>query len=459
MKSRFKPVLAVALALQLCTAFAAVTPDEAKQLGGPLTAFGAIKAASADGKIPEYTGGLSKPPAGFDPKSGEWPDPFKNEKPLLSITPANMAQHADKLTNGVQALLKQYPSFRIDVYPTHRTMQYPDWVLKNTFKNATTAKLAGKVQGDGVEGAYGGVPFPIPKNGHEVMWNNSLSFQRTEIAVKNPGQYLVDTSGGRSELPIVPYYSYSPYYDPDLAGEKSQGAAHTKIWSEVTAPPTMAGTAFVINYPYNYSESDQQVWVYTPGQRRVRMAPEYRYDTPYAQNGGVLFWDELALFRGRMDRFDFKLVGKKELYIPYNSYRTPSAPVDTAFGPKHINPDTIRFEQHRVWVVEATLKPGSRHAYSKRMFYIDEDSWALIEADGYDQDGKLWRVGLASTFNFYDGGGGHFSAAVSFYDLQKGNYFAYMNPTSTGAPKVFVYDKLVKANLFTPAGLAGTGVR
>lgn len=459
MNSTFKLAVAGAVALQIWAAYGAVTTEEAKQLNGPLTAFGATKAASADGKIPEYTGGLSTPPAGFDPKSGEWPDPFKSEKPVLSITAANMAQHADKLTGGVQALLKQYPTYHIDVYPTHRTMQYPEWVLKNTLKNATTAKLTGKVEGDGVEGATGGIPFPIPKNGYEVMWNNALSFQRTEVSITNPGQYLVDTSGGRTELPTVPYYSYSAYYDPDLSGEKSKGDAYTKIWSEVTAPPTMAGTAFLIKYPYNYSEADQQVWVYTPGQRRVRMAPEYRYDTPDAQDGGVLFWDELSLFSGRMDRFDFKLIGKKELYIPYNSYRTSTAAVDTTFGPKHINPDAVRFELHRVWVVEATLKAGARHAYSKRVLYVDEDSWALVEADGYDQDGKLWRVGLANTFNFYDGGGGHFSAVDTFYDLLKGNYFSYMSPTSSGVPKVFVYDKLVKANLFTPAGLAGTGVR
>ncbi|RJF92350.1 DUF1329 domain-containing protein [Noviherbaspirillum saxi] len=458
MKKLITLSLTGALLLHFGPATSAVSNEEAKQLGEALTSFGAIKAGNADGSIPPYTGGLTKPPVGFDPKSGVWPDPFSNEKPIVKITAANMAQYADKLTPGTQALLKRFPTYRIDVYKSHRTMHYPDWVLQNTAKNATTAKLTGKVDGDGVEGAFGGIPFPIPKSGTEVMWNNLLSYQRTQIDVYNPGQYLVDAAGNRSQLPTTPSKTYYPHYDRALA-DKGSGEMYSKLWAQVAAPPTMAGTAFLVNYPINYASSDQQSWVYTPGQRRVRMAPEYRYDTPYAQNGGVLFWDELQLFRGRMDRFDFKLVGRKELYIPYNNYKYPTMPAEAIYGTKHIEGDAVRWELHRVWVVEASLKDGARHAYSKRVFYFDEDTWALVEADGFDQEGKLWRVGLAYTFNYYDGIGGGMFAQSCTYDLQKGSYFSYLSPTANGAPKIFVHDKLDTPALFTPSGLAGTGVR
>jgi hypothetical protein len=458
MKTLIHLSVASIVALYGATSVAAVSADEAKKLGTTLTAFGAQKAASADGAIPEYTGGLAQAPADFVPGSGKWPDPFKSEKPTVSVSAANMQQYAEQLTPGVQALLKRFADYRVDVYPTHRTVQYPQWVLDNTLKNATSAKLVGKIQGDGVEGAFGGVPFPMPKSGYEVMWNALLSYQRTQYELKNTSAYLVDTAGARTALPILDLVEFRPYYDRTQAGKDFSGS-YDRLWVVTKSPPTTAGTAALVDYPINYSQGDQSSWAYMPAQRRTRMAPDYKYDTPAAGYGGVTFWDEAVLFRGRMDRFDFKLLGQKEMIIPYNNYRFSQLPADDVFGPQHIKPDAVRWERHRVWVVEATLKPDVRHAYSKRVYYVDEDGWTIAEADGYGQDGKLWRVGLGLSFPYYDGGGGVFATSVNFYDLQKGNYFATNSSGPQGTPLVRVSDKLDRPTLFTPAGMAGTGLR
>jgi hypothetical protein len=127
MKSQLK-LLAAALALAFAaSAQAAVTAEEAKALGTTLTPIGAEKGANKDGTIPAYTGGLTTPPAGFKSGDGIRPNPFANEKPRLQIDAKNMAQHADKLTEGTKAMLQKYPTFRVDVYPTHRTVgeQWP----------------------------------------------------------------------------------------------------------------------------------------------------------------------------------------------------------------------------------------------------------------------------------------------------------------------------------------------
>lgn len=457
MRNTLYLAIAAAVAFHAGSSFGADSAEETQKLGSTLTPFGAKVAGSTDGAIPEYTGGLTEPPAGFDPKSGHWPDPFANENSVVKITAQNASQYSEFLTPGAKALLSRYPTYRVDVYPTHRTMHYPKWVLDNSVKNATTAKLTGKTEGDGVEDASGGIPFPIPKNGYEVMWNNYLAFQRTQFSLQNVGSYLVDTSGARTTLPVYNQEDYHPYYDRDLKS-LPKGSFELIAVSE-TAPPTVAGTAILSDNPINYSERDAQTWLYMPGQRRIRMAPEYKYDTPAAQYGGVMFWDELQLYHGQMDRFDFKLVGKKELIIPYNNYRYYLTPENSLYGPKHLNPDDIRWEKHRVWVVEATLKADARHAYSKRVFYFDEDSWALVEADGYDQDGKLWRIGLNYSFNYYDGNGGVFLSMVNFYDLQKGNYFSGVNALGGVPPMIKVSDQHTKAEMFTPAGLSGSGIR
>ena len=153
---------------------AAVSADEAKALGTTLTAIGAEKAANKDGTIPAYTGGTTTAPAGYKAGDGIRPDPFAGEKPRLVIDAKNMAQHADKLTEGTKALLQKYPTFRVDVYPTHRSVAFPKFVADNTLKNATRAKTIN--DGRSMEGAHAGFPFPIPKTGYEAMWNHLVRF-------------------------------------------------------------------------------------------------------------------------------------------------------------------------------------------------------------------------------------------------------------------------------------------
>src|SRR5262245_54661300 len=154
---------------------AAITAEEAKALGTTLTPVGAEKAANKDGTIPAYTGGVTKAPDAFKAGDGVRPDPFAGEKPRLVIDAKNMAEHADKLTDGTKALLQKYPnSFRVDVYPTHRSVAFPKFVTDNTVKGSQTAKTTN--DGRSIEGAHAGFPFPIPKNGYEAMWNHLVRF-------------------------------------------------------------------------------------------------------------------------------------------------------------------------------------------------------------------------------------------------------------------------------------------
>ena len=60
-----KTLFAAILAVMSASAVAAVSPDEAAQLGKTLTPTGAEKAGNKDGTIPEWTGGLTTPPAGL----------------------------------------------------------------------------------------------------------------------------------------------------------------------------------------------------------------------------------------------------------------------------------------------------------------------------------------------------------------------------------------------------------
>ncbi len=458
-------LLAGAFALFAQSALAGATAEEAKELGNTLTEFGAVKAANADGSIPAYTGGIEKVP-GYDPQtSAQYVDPFASEKPLYSIDAKNMAQYDSVLTEGTKALMKKFSDYRIDVYPSHRSFRYVPWVLQNTVKNATTAKLAGQVEGDAIEGAdannlpYPGIPFPIPKNGYEVMWNNALRF--SAVVSHNVGSgWLIDSSGGITDLPSVDEYFIHPWYD-------TSGKLRDKVFNSVfglsstmTSPPSSAGGHFLNYYGPNAAEDGQRVWFYTPGQRRVRRAPEFAYDVPLAAYGGVIFWDEIYGFVGRMDRFDFKLVGRKEMLVPYNVFGVTNTFMAKDFiGPKFVNPAALRWEKHRVWVVDSVRKPEARHAYSRRTFYVDEDCWCITTSEAYDNAGAIWRVHQINNFPSYDTGGINVDAWTT-YDLIKGSYFTVNTGHREPGNSIHHYNSVEGLAIkLTPQSVASGGVR
>jgi hypothetical protein len=169
------------------------------------------------------------------------------------------------------------------------------------------------------------------------------------------------------------------------------------------APSRISGQMTMLTDYLDMDAKPRRAFNYSPGQRRVKLAPEFAYDTPVSQLGGVTLFDELFLFSGKMDRFDFKLVGRKEMLIPYNSYKFYSeCKGKEHFVGTHLNPSCERWELHRVWVVESTLKAGQRHAYAKRTYYIDEDGTGAGMFDAFDKNGDLYRGMFQTTIQLYD---------------------------------------------------------
>ena len=431
------------------TVLGAVSADEAKKLGTTLTAVGAEKSGNADGSIPPYTGGLTTPPANFKTGSGIRPDPFANEKPLFSVSAKNMSQYTNKLTEGVKALMKKYPTYRIDVFKTHRTVSMPQYVLDNTLQNATHAQTSNN--GLAVKNAKGGVPFPIPKDGYEAMWNHLLRYsgESTTHKYKN---FNIDASG-RSvmscEATLVENY---PYYN--RKGKSSD--FYYMLKNSYIGPARRSGEIVMVKFPINMAEQSTSAWQYLPGQRRVKMAPELLFDTPNTANNGMTTYDDNFMFNGSMERYNFKLIEKREMLVPYNAYKmTYQVKSDELFHPKHANPDHVRWELHRVWVVEGTLKQGQRHIYSKRVYYIDEDSWAALASDEYDMRGNLYRVQLASLSQSYDAQAVLSSPSIS-YDLIAGSYSYTGFFGDNGSVK---YTPNLPDSFWNPEGMAGSGVR
>ena len=425
---------ATMLAVLAAPGFAAVSAEEARQLGATLTEFGAIKAGNADGSIPAYTGGLTTAPAGFKPDSGFWVDPYKDDKALFRIDSKNMAQYADKLSDGQKYLLKTYPDYYLDIYPSHRTVAYPDKVLKATVRNATGCKTL--KEGVAVDTACrGGLPFPIPKSGIEMMWNQILHYQgETPLTTSASRSWVIDTAG-RPTLTAEQSTMTDPvWYETDLTDRDANMA--WRVYSVTKLPTRLAGGVTGITDFVDPFATPRKSWSYTPGQRRIRQAPEFAYDTPVASQGGLTLFDELFVVSGKLDRFDYKLVGKKEMYIPYNEYKASfeCPTIEMALKPKFANPACHRWELHRVYVIEATLKAGQRHAYSKRNYYLDEDLSAAGLYDAYDQNGALYRSIFNGMVQLYDKKL-PWAVRTVIYDFNK-NQYGYFNDVMVGGHRI-----------------------
>jgi hypothetical protein len=434
-------VMAVALAMP-------VLAQSADDLGKTLTPMGAIKAGNADGSIPEWTGGITKPPASWTPGTIET-DPYADDKVKFTITAANMAQYEDKLPDGLKALLKQYPSYKMNVYPTRRSASYPKRIYDETIANAKRAKLVDG--GNGVEGAKEGVPFPIPKEGVEAVWNHLLRY-RGEGTERTVGQVNPQTDGSYT---LITLHEQVKYLYSAPGGTTSNNSLY--FLQEVTSPARLAGEILLVHETINQVKEPRSAWTYNPGQRRVRRAPNVAYDNPGTASDGLRTTDNFDIFSGAPDRYDWKLVGRKEMYVPYNSYKLHSKDVkyDDIVKPNHINQDLARYELHRVWVVEATLKAGTSHIYAKRRFYIDEDSWQIVVADHLDARGQMWRVAESHGINYYSVPT-YWSTLDALYDLQSGRYTA-IGLDNQEAP--YKFDAKFSDADFSPDSLRRAGVR
>lgn len=407
----------IAFAFGSASAVAAVGADQAARLGKDLTPVGAEKAGNKDGTIPAWEGGITTPPAGY--KIGEHHrDPFASDAIKFTITPANYKEHADKLSPGQQAMFEKYDTFKMHIYPTRRSASFPQRTYDFTIKNATTGTLV--ANGDGVENVAEGIPFPIPQNGQEVIWNHKMKFKG--IAAKRWANQAAPTASGQYNLVRIREEVLGLYYKP---GNTIADINNILIYfyQVVESPARLAGQVLLVHETLNQAKQPRQAWIYNPGQRRVRRAPNVAYDNPGTASDGLRTNDMTDMFNGALDRYDWKLVGKKEVYVPYNSYKVHSDTVEykDLIKPGHLNPDLLRYELHRVWVVEATLKQGMRHINSRRTFYVDEDSWQILVMDHYDGRGQMWRYSEAPSINYYEVPT-FWSTLETHHDLQSGRY-------------------------------------
>lgn len=420
--------------------------DNAARLNADLTPMGAERAGNASGTIPAWTQKPLTSPEQYH-VGDHHPDPFAGEGTLYTVDLANAGQHATVLTDAHRAMLQRYPDYRMRVFPTHRTAHYPERIYNAVQQNALHARLA--KNGEGVTNAGGASPFPVPRDAKEVMWNHKLRY-RGEAVETFAGAAVVDAQG-RYDLTMLDVTLKFVYSDPDRELNSRDNTAFMLLGA-TTAPAKLAGNKLLVHEFIDALQEPRKSWLFLSGQRRVRRAPDIGYDAPVQMSDSLAVVDNTDMFSGAMDRFDWKLLGKEEKLIPYNSYQLHSdeRQYDDILKPRHLNPDFVRYELHRVWVVEATVKKGTRHRYSKRIFYLDEDSWQIAVVEQYDGRGNLVSVAEGHPINYYEKPVFWYTLEV-IYNLENQNYYA---SGLDNQEKMYDFSADPEQSYFSPSSLA-----
>jgi hypothetical protein len=455
---------AVALAPGFALAQAATagvsTIDAPPLASAELTPIGAQRGGNADGSIPPWNGGIKQVPPGFS-EGERHIDPYADDPVLFTINADNVEQYADKLSEGQRALLERFPeTMYFNIYPTRRSASYPEYVYEGIQVNAKNASLLKEGFG-GVVNSVITSPFPVPREGVEVVWNHNMRWRGVRTS-RIGGQAAV-TRNGNYRVIILQEEFASPYGRPKVSSfSKTHPNTDLGFMQKILAPGSEAGFGQLVLDTHNYVAAQRQSWVYNPNLRRVLRSPLTGFDSPAPQSDGLRLQDESDMFNGSPALFNWKLLGKRELYIPYNSYRLEAEGLEyeDILHKKHANPALLRYELHRVWVVEGTVRstthnrrnpdPAKRgHAYSRRVFYIDEDTWQIAVADSYDKDGKLWRTAEGHMMNYYQVPLPWYNMEL-FYDFKAERYLAKGLDNKFGVTQ---FSDLISPNDFSPLSL------
>lgn len=442
----FAILLAATCALQ---AHAKVDSAQAARLSQDLTPLGGERAGNADGTIPAWDGGLAQPPANYQPGMHH-PDPYSSDAMLYQVNSQNLAQYQTLLPAGLQALLEKNPAYFLQVFPTHRSAAAPQRIYDATRFNAQAAELISG--GNGVDGVAAGIPFPLPKTGQEAIWNHIMRYRGDQISfVTNQAAVLSNGAYNLLKLERDIYFLYG------REGVSPQDLDNTLFYYKykVVAPAKLAGSALVVQETLDQVLAIRKAWRFNRGERRVRRLPMLAYDTLQPDSNGMATADVVDAYNGAPDRYEWTLVGKQEMLVPYNSYAVhqKGIPYDNILLSNTVNPELLRYERHRVWIVEADLRKGFSHPYTKRRFYIDEDSWQILAVDLYDKTGELSGVQESHPISYYDvpmfG-----STLETIYDFKGERYF--VDGMDNNEPMYNFNAKLTPRD-FTPQALRREG--
>jgi hypothetical protein len=337
------------------------------------------------------------------------------------------------------------------VYETGADCQIPPEIKAISQTNGSMVN-----DNEGIEVAnMGQLPFPNPTEAQHLIWNTRLNSSNTSAMFRVATSTNVQADGsiiiGQQETNIV--YPRNP----NTVSQYADKNIYAMFMQKNLGPPRSAGTTTLVHDFIDSYVQPRKAWQYNPATRRVRRAPDITYDTVLLAGGGVVVVDQYGGFNGAQDKYDWSYEGTRKMIVPAGNEALAENALETTHQQYHLNPDYVRYEERDVHVVHANLKPGQRHLYASRTFYVMDDDFNMLSImDAYDDNGELMRHQIGTMMTGVEGtGAGECASQGEFtFDFATRTYTGN-NQIGTGFSTVpTVYNGEEKpASFFTPDGL------
>jgi hypothetical protein len=338
---------------------------------------------------------ISSPVENYNPNSNEYVNPFIEDKIQFEINSSNYENYLTQLTDGQIKMFQSYPdTFVMNIYPSRRSCAVPQEVL-DLSKSGNANMIA---DGEGVDGIVGSIPFPNASEPLHHVWNHILRYRGVDIIGGAP-YYVVNPDGSMTQGAgeAIAKNCWNPFVKDNYC-KGLQGM----LMQKVTHPPRLADASLLVIESLNALDNPRKAWVYDPGTRRVRRAPNIAYDYLGSASQGLSTADSFDGFNGAKDRYNWSNVGTELKFMPYNVYDFYNADRKEVLANFHVNQKYMRYELVKVNIVKAEVKSDKRHIYPHRVMYFDTDSHGMISEEIYDGKKEIMNYRELPLMNFYD---------------------------------------------------------
>lgn len=403
--------------------------------------------------------------------------PYKNSVPTADGLSVGMTINQDNW-ESVQGSID--PAFleyikkgwtEIKVGETTSFELHPNYV-EATRKYLSTVQL-GEKPGE-LNGSDAGRPFPVepslddPRAGEKLAWNYKYGYNWGDNAAIYPFYWKYrNLNTGKIERTLKFNFHFLNYVhrvnqEPLPAIEPNPSELFRAIYVQVLDPFDVKNTQLLIHRMQDDLRRDN-AWLYLGFQRRVRRLATGQVTDSFL--GSDIMIEDFEGYNGRISDMHWNYKGTRDILLPFYNHNEQELDPDThkdkdgyqvvAFGGKGGCFPNVSWQLRKVYEVEA-VPVDKNHPMSKRVFYLDAQTFTIPRTNIYDRAGNLWKTWLIGQAHpdFHlpknKGSGVAIDDAFSMIDVQAGH-------CTTGQFKGQIDPSLNPVNKFTVQNLRASG--
>lgn len=338
--------------------------------------------------------------------------PYKNSVPSypglkvgMTITKSNVEQFKDILDEGMYKFIK-------DGWTEMKVGPTTPFTLNVNYIKATSDNLNKTSLGDKpgqITGFVAGRPFPEqpslddPRAGEKLAWDNKYGYNWGDNAAISPFYWKFrDLNSGKVERTIKFNFHFLNLKhrvndDPKPDLPRNPGNIFRAIYVQVLEPFDVKNTQLLI-HRYEDDLKRDNAWLYLGFQRRVRRLSTGQITDSFL--GSDLMIEDFEGYNGRISDMKWTYKGTKNIMLPFyfhndqklsTEYKMNDGYQFVAFGGKGGCFPNVSWQLRKVYVLES-VPVDPNHPISKRIHYIDAETFTLPRTVIYDRKGELWKT-------------------------------------------------------------------